>query len=300
MVTLNIHFKQAPRASSVFTLVEMLVVIAILLILMSLLLPSLRKSLHRARFAVCASQQHQISAALDTYLKDYFQFPPGNVGTQVLRFRSNTAYCDLLGFPFDQPQSSMSIFWEQRLACYLDSTVEQPIAFWGTMGKRTNGPFRCPEQVLSHHEENGFTPAPNPGSTYYAWQFWSYGANYYLVGDHEADSLDSPPRRALLESEVTEPAQTMFATDGRLPQGIGKGSDNPRINIVSGSHGDVSPRHSEAGTGDFANVVFVDGHVQPLLIPPGADRIPEYENMSHPPGPDSDLLLTDRFRSTLP
>lgn len=60
-----------------FTLVEMLVVVAIICILAALLMPALTSALNTARQAACANNQKQIMLAVYTYLQDYNNwFPP--------------------------------------------------------------------------------------------------------------------------------------------------------------------------------------------------------------------------------
>ena len=61
-----------------FTLIELLIVIAIIAILLSLLLPSLTKAKQKAEMAVCASNMKQVSIGLNLFLKNnnYF-FPVG-------------------------------------------------------------------------------------------------------------------------------------------------------------------------------------------------------------------------------
>ncbi len=53
-----------------FTLIEMLVVITIVSLLISLLLPAVKKSKRQARYLVCATQQHQIVQAVIGYAAD--------------------------------------------------------------------------------------------------------------------------------------------------------------------------------------------------------------------------------------
>ena len=59
-----------------FTLIEILVVVAIIGILASLLLPSLKKSRYKARLSVCAENMRQNGIALHSYTDDNNQYWP--------------------------------------------------------------------------------------------------------------------------------------------------------------------------------------------------------------------------------
>ncbi|MFI4911209.1 MAG: type II secretion system protein [Sedimentisphaeraceae bacterium JB056] len=67
------HLRQA------FTLIELLVVISIIAVLMSILMPALRKVREQGKAIVCASQQKDIGVALNLYAQDWKgQLPTGN------------------------------------------------------------------------------------------------------------------------------------------------------------------------------------------------------------------------------
>ncbi len=59
-----------------FTLVELLVVIAVTAVLLAMMLPTLNKAREQARQVLCASLEHQQSIAFNTYLADHKQFYP--------------------------------------------------------------------------------------------------------------------------------------------------------------------------------------------------------------------------------
>jgi prepilin-type N-terminal cleavage/methylation domain-containing protein/prepilin-type processing-associated H-X9-DG protein len=67
----------APRAA--FTLVEILVVVAIIGIVAALMLPAIQAARESARRAQCANNLKQIGLAMQTYLIDHKEFPPGYV-----------------------------------------------------------------------------------------------------------------------------------------------------------------------------------------------------------------------------
>ena len=74
--------KSSIRCRNQFTLMELLIVLAILAILIALLLPALQKSRAAARKGSCLSNYRQLGAALANYASDYQDFYPALSYTQ--------------------------------------------------------------------------------------------------------------------------------------------------------------------------------------------------------------------------
>jgi len=66
---------QRPRVNSALTLTELLVVIAIIAILLALLLPTLSRSLQRARQIQCVNNVSQLGLALQEFIGENHRYP---------------------------------------------------------------------------------------------------------------------------------------------------------------------------------------------------------------------------------
>jgi prepilin-type N-terminal cleavage/methylation domain-containing protein len=63
------------KIRSGFTLSEMIVVIAIILVLMQLLFPVFKSAIGRSKHVACISNMRQIHAALEMYVSDFDEYP---------------------------------------------------------------------------------------------------------------------------------------------------------------------------------------------------------------------------------
>ena len=71
---LTLHRANLPRRQA-FTLVELLVVIAVIAILASLILPSLARAKEQARTTICTSNVRQMMLAMSMYVNEYTRYP---------------------------------------------------------------------------------------------------------------------------------------------------------------------------------------------------------------------------------
>lgn len=115
-----------------FTLIEMLVVVAIIGILAALLSPALQKALKRARSLNCVSRLHGISAAYFMYADDWHGFyPPCNMQAMS--------------------QYSYDMGWEKAFPSTLGVYLGYPQFYAQTLGSNPikeafrSSPFVCPE-----------------------------------------------------------------------------------------------------------------------------------------------------------
>lgn len=80
MKTLFTRSCRTRRRLQAFTLIELLIVVAIIMLLVALLLPVLSSVRERARITQCIDNLHQIGSAIQLYLNDYNQAFPDKLG----------------------------------------------------------------------------------------------------------------------------------------------------------------------------------------------------------------------------
>jgi prepilin-type N-terminal cleavage/methylation domain-containing protein/prepilin-type processing-associated H-X9-DG protein len=92
-----------------FTLVELLVVMAIIATLMALLLPAVQNAREASRRASCRNNLHQIGIAIHNYHDTHSCFPPGSGGTSGSGTNGNA----LSGFAMLLPHLEKNLIWER-------------------------------------------------------------------------------------------------------------------------------------------------------------------------------------------
>lgn len=96
--------------SSGFTLVELLVVMAIIATLMALLLPAVQSAREASRRTSCRNNLHQIGIALHNYHDTHSCFPPSSGGTGGVSGSNGNS---LSGFAMILPNLEKTIIWDK-------------------------------------------------------------------------------------------------------------------------------------------------------------------------------------------
>ena len=213
-----------------FTLIEMLVVIAIIGILMAMMSPTLQKALKRARSLDCVSHLHSIGAAYDMYADDWNgTYPPGNI-------QAMSEYCFQQG-------------WEKTFPHLLGAYLGYPQFHAEKYGSPEimpvfrASPFVCPEYPQSMMKtmfRGGYGINIRVGN-YERWVSNSWNG---IGRCHKASSIKSPGTLTRMTDRYNDfhlDLEGVSAADLAAPQ-------EARIDLARHLYG--------------CNILFFDGHVK--------------------------------------
>lgn len=255
-----------------FTLVELLVVVAITAILAALLLPALSQAKATAHSAKCRSNLRQMGLALTFYVSDYAVYPPLN------------------GY---EPAQGGEIKWHDYLNAALQSRTQPKQAAAGI-----SGIFRCP----THR------PLPDFYSPSYGYNALGAGGTGLAGSWTVPQSLGDWPRHlGLPDTAVRSPSEMIAIGDGYAAYRTAKTSGgqsftDPDGLLVEGEllgrgtvlESDfltklVRPKEARRRHRGRLNVAFCDGHVEAetiaaLFFVDSADTIRRWnaDNEAHP------------------
>ena len=212
-----------------FSLIELLIVIAIIAILTGLLLPALNKARSSAYSAGCMNVQKQIGAAQSMYSGDWDEWILPNYAQK------------------NDPYGT----WPAILSGWTPAQKKNP-PYGVFYNHRDGGTFLCPAEKRK------------AGWNKELWLGHFLGNPYLLGGPQEGNSLMFPFRKT---GEVTRPSAAVFCGDSRLSaatrnsilffyrrHGVG---DDRSLTVY-----DRGP-----ATNGLANLLFQDGHVEGRTYP---------------------------------
>ncbi len=220
-----------------FTLIEILIVIAIIAVLISMLLPAIAGGRESARKLACLSNQRQIGMALMFYADEFDQWIPRAAG-QV-----------------------PDVSWAMATRPYLDNraTWEEPLGDWYSEAPYFHDPSRAPDDLHQLHYVNNGLRFDDQGRFRGERQMWRSfkgpfpSTTMYLTAYAE-DPNNVYYRRAYHRN----------ATDFSISQLY----DMFQRRHVDGN--DNSIRQLPTRHGNGANVLYLDGHAASRL---GADLL---------------------------
>jgi prepilin-type N-terminal cleavage/methylation domain-containing protein/prepilin-type processing-associated H-X9-DG protein len=229
-----------------FTLIECLIVVALIGILSSLLLPSLSKAREATRRAVCLSNQRQLSLALLNYtIDDNNHYPtmhsePGVTGT---------------GWSWDDQLS----FYDGREA--LSIPTKNSWGFEeGHVQEAQTIVYRCPsdQRTVSSH---GRVPRSYSLSTLYAQPAWAARGITNLAWVDDSSEMFS-----LSVSEIHQPSKGVILVDSQIPQNsVGHLSGaTVTVQVIQGKMAETTYWSHDLWKTTF---LFADGHAQYMSFP---------------------------------
>jgi prepilin-type N-terminal cleavage/methylation domain-containing protein/prepilin-type processing-associated H-X9-DG protein len=220
------------RDRSGFTLLEMLVVVAVIAVVAALLLPSLAGAKGRSQSAVCVNNLRQLGTGLQTFLSDRHHYPVNQLNKK----------------PASGPDSEQ--FWTGQLLRDAFGISTPPTNF------NQNGVWRCPTARWPAELVKGAEFPPS-----------SYGYNddkynnshtqirdstqmFGLQGHYDPEAKNFTP---IAEGEVIAPSDMMAIADSFQADWLFM----RRPIEAFEEFGNARSRHQQKG-----NVAFCDGHVE--------------------------------------
>ncbi len=231
----NLSLKKIPSRMNRFTIVELLIVIAVIMILAGLLMPALSKAKEMAHKISCMSKLRQIGLAHVSYAGDFKRFPS--------RFLASSIKIDGTQQFTTEYDSGGSLFMTE----YLNDRSGFILGVLNGAGQK-HSPYLCPSYEKEHDRID-----PTGTEIKRSSHAFSYGRNRMLLESsstfyplYSLHQIKSPSRTALM-------SEMLRVTDGRFIS-----------YTTSYIHYAINFRHNGA-----ANVLYCDGHVNSRV--PGRD-----------------------------
>jgi prepilin-type N-terminal cleavage/methylation domain-containing protein len=244
------------RAPSGFTLVELLVVVAILAILIAILLPALSNAREQANTVVCESNLRQIGIAIIAYAQDNHNTMP---------YECFNGYPNPDPLPDYGPGSTTTAprtYWFVKLASYMnipllpDGAANIP-GWYPMLTMPASCIMKCPDPGPY---ENAITGGPFGTSNYYSYSYNDAFSSF-------ANTLSPSGQLFYKMNQIVDPwgkimVRDILVEDVVYPYYYAGSSFTDRIYGKHGRDGDASDASWHRNTRATWNGAFADGHVE--------------------------------------
>jgi prepilin-type N-terminal cleavage/methylation domain-containing protein/prepilin-type processing-associated H-X9-DG protein len=237
-----------------FSVIELLIVIAVIAMIMAILVPALRKARELSRCLVCQSKLRQIAGAWHMYLND-------NNGKFYQNVNANLNYGGWRGIKGQTPTSSWPPY--RPLNLYMELPPDMESEYGAEV-------FFCPA------DRGGFSGALVREKVYRA-VGTSYQTNIFLIGQNKCSAFSS--HTATLDMEINK----------RLPDMTCERACKPSLLLLIGDYGWINQWQPKPhpvpewktlaewhGQENRYNLAFLDGHTRFLKIRKGFYVTDEY------------------------
>ncbi len=236
------------KSARAFTLIELMIVVAVIALLLAILLPSLAAARAQARDVKCRSNQRQLGIALNMYAGE-------NRGSLMP-----------LAYPSEGvPRGDAPVYWWGAIS---ENCVDHTRGFtWPYLQSdlKPEGVYECPEQAWGTYLPQGNETSPTS----------TYGYNGYYLSSPSAPGWNISPRiHPWLQVEKVREPSRVFAFADTMIDLEGELKNNALLDPPFYYVGNHRWARNESPTTSFrhnerTNAAFVDGHVQPKTIGDG-------------------------------
>lgn len=254
--------RRFPAPGRGFTLIEVLVVVAIIALLVAVLLPSLSKAREQARITACNANLHDFGNSMHMYANNFPPFFPlepyvGSVGSNPA---SDDNLLVLWLYRFARSSSIFTCPSTRHTLRLPDRIVKVPTAWGLRFDPYTNGQVRNDFARLAQEDPDGFGTSYEYAAVYYYGTRRTRVTWYHAAAPFEVE--------AMFKSSATlfpHPARNILMLDaddgGNVTGANGTGINN---------YPEPWDNHGSAGL----NMLFADGHAAWIrrhdLEPPGS------------------------------
>ena len=227
----------------VFTLIELLIVIAIIAILAGMLLPALNAARAKAKTVGCLGNIKQLGMATIGYGMDYDDIVLPNVGYKDDNART-------IGGPGDEYK-----YWIYYARSYAGINIDNP---------DTSVPYASNVPARYWH---GIMKCPASGGRVNSLGYVNYGIPQYFIGGRVAYGIRTA---GLKFQKIKQPSKVAYLLDS-VYYGKGAGVLNGGVDISSPTEGgfhtvnNAGEQISRRRHGGKTNTYFPDGHAETLL-----------------------------------